>query len=57
MGIFYGDIHYGVKISKKIEIQNDILIETIYEVKFDNNTILLNDYLNTVKNIYLNLLE
>ena len=57
MGILYGDIHYGVKISKKIEIEDDIYIEQIYELKFDDNSISLNDYLDKVKNIYLNLLE
>jgi len=45
MGLFYGDIHYGVKISKKIEIEDDIYTESIYEIKFDDNSISLHDYL------------
>ena len=57
MGIYYGDIHYGVKISKKIYRDGDIFLEPNYEVIFDNNAILLNSYLDNVKNIYLNLLE
>jgi hypothetical protein len=57
MGIYYGDIHYGIKISKKVEIEGDIFTEPIYEVIFDNNTILLSDYLERIANMYLNLLE
>lgn len=57
MGIYYGDIHYGVKISKKIYRDGDIFLEPDYKVIFDNNAILLNGYLDNVKNIYLNLLE
>ena len=58
MGIFYGDIHYGVKISKITVIDDDIFIEQIEEVLFDDKTISLTDYLNKVAPyIYLNLLE
>ena len=57
MGILYGDIHYGVKISKKIEIEDDIYIEPIYVIKFDDNSMKLNNYLDKIKNIYLNLPE
>jgi len=57
MGLFYGDIHYGVKISKKIEFDDNIYTEPIYEIKFDDNSISLNDYLHKVKDIYLNLPE
>jgi hypothetical protein len=57
MGIYYGDIHYGVKIAKKIYRDGDIFLEPNYEVIFDNNAILLNSYLDNVKNIYLQLLE
>jgi hypothetical protein len=57
MGIYYGDIHYGIKISKKILINGDTFLEPIYEQIFDDNSILLNYYLDKVKNIYLNLLE
>ena len=55
MGLFFGDIHYGVKISKKIEIEDDIYTQIIYEIKFDDNSISLNDYLHKVKDVYLNL--
>ena len=59
MGIYYGDTHYGIKISKKVitETEGDLFVEPIYEVIFDNNSISLNDYLYKVANIYLNLLE
>lgn len=57
MGIYYGDIHYGIKISKKIIVEGDIFTEPIYEVKFKDPSISLNDYLYQVANIYLNLLE
>jgi hypothetical protein len=57
MGIFYGDIHYGIRISKKVENLDDNFIKTIHEVKFNDHSILLNEYLDKIKNIYLNLLE
>ena len=59
MGIYYGDIHYGVKISKKIISEDEnIFFEPIYEVLFDDKTISLNDYLNKVASeFYLNLSE
>jgi hypothetical protein len=57
MGIYYGDIHYGIKISKKVITESSLVVEPIYEVIFDNNSISLNDYLYKVANIYLNLLE
>ena len=57
MGIYYGDTHYGIKISKKVITEGDHFVEPIYEVIFDNNSISLNDYLYKVANIYLNLLE
>jgi hypothetical protein len=57
MGIYYGDIHYGIKISKKVITEGGLVVEPIYELIFDNNSISLNDYLYKVANIYLNLLE
>ena len=57
MGIYYGDIQYGIKISKKIITEGDFFVQPICEVIFDNNSISLNDYLYKVANIYLNLLE
>ena len=57
MGIYYGDIHYGIKISKKVISEGDLFVEPNYEVIFDNNSISLSDYLYKVANIYLNLLE
>ena len=57
MGIYYGDTHYGIKISKKVITEGSLVVEPIYEVIFDNNSISLNDYLYKVANIYLNLLE
>jgi len=55
MGIFYGDIHYGIKISKKIIAEDAIFLLAIHELKFHDNSISLNDYLDKVKNIYLHL--
>ena len=57
MGIFYGDIHYGIKISKKITSEDAIFFEPIHELKFEDNSILLTTYLDLVKNIYLHLLD
>ena len=57
MGIFYGDIHYGIKISKKIMFEGDTVLEPTHEIIFDDNSISLNDYLDKVKNIYLHLLD
>jgi hypothetical protein len=57
MGIYYGDIHYGIKISKKVISQCELSVEPICEVIFNDNSISLNDYLYKVANIYLNLLE
>jgi hypothetical protein len=57
MGIFYGDIHYGAKISKKIEKDDAIFLEEIYEVKFYDTSISLNDYLYILAKFYLKLLE
>ena len=57
MGIYYGYIHYGIKISKKEITEGDLFVEPVCEVIFDNNSISLNDYLYKVANIYLNLLE
>jgi len=57
MGIFYGDIHYGIKISKKIRSDGCTFLDPIHELKFDDNSILLTTYLDLVKKIYLNLLD
>jgi hypothetical protein len=57
MGIYYGDTHYGIKISKKVITEGSLVVEPINELIFDNNSISLNDYLYKVANIYLNLLE
>ena len=57
MGIFYGDIHYGIKISKKIMFEGDTVLEPTHEIIFDDNSISLNVYIDKVKNIYLTLLE
>jgi hypothetical protein len=57
MGIYYGDIHYGVKISKKIYKDGDIFLEPKYELIFDDHSMKLNDYLENVKSTYSNLLE
>jgi len=47
MGIYYGYIHYGVKISKKIISEDGcIFVEPMYEIIFDDKTISPNDYLN-----------
>jgi hypothetical protein len=30
MGIYYGDVHYGIRISKKVVIDGDTFLEHIY---------------------------
>jgi hypothetical protein len=55
MGIFYGDIHYGLKVSKKIIEDESTFLETIFELKFDDRTISLNDYLEKIRNLYFNM--
>ena len=57
MGIYYGDIHYGIKITKKVISQGELSVEPICEIIFNENSISLNLYLYKVANIYLNLLE
>jgi hypothetical protein len=60
MGIYYGDIHYGIKITKKSKEENteeEFLIEPIYEIVFDNHSILLDDYLDKIKDTYLKIVE
>jgi len=55
MGIYYGDIHYGVKISKKVLVDDDTFLEPFFELIFDDETATINDYLSRVANIYSNL--
>ena len=57
MGIYYGDIHYGIKITKKLISEGHLFVEPICEIIFHENSISLNVYLYKVANIYLNLLE
>jgi hypothetical protein len=61
MGIYYGDIHYGIKITKKSKEEeytnDDFSIEPIYKIIFDNHSILLDDYLDKIKDIYLNTVD
>lgn len=55
MGIYYGDIHYGVRISKKVLVDGDTFLEPFFEIIFDDETVTINDYLIRVANIYSNL--
>lgn len=55
MGILYGDIHYGIKISKKIVVEGDIFLEPIYELIFDDDS--REDILKKVEDIYSKLLN
>ena len=57
MCIYYGNVHYGINISGKTEIDGDIFLEPIFELKFTNQTIKINDYLEQIKKFYLNLIE
>lgn len=57
MGIFYGDIHYGIQISKKINNNDQIFEEIIYEIKFIDKSITLDKYLGYVKIIFLYLFK
>jgi hypothetical protein len=57
MGLFYGDIHYGIKISKKVKNDDLIFLETIFELTFVDRTISFNDYLDSINNEFLNLID
>lgn len=37
MGIYYGDIHYGIRISKKVVVYDNTFFEPIYELIFDDS--------------------
>jgi hypothetical protein len=52
-----GDIHYGIKISKKIELDCGIFTEPIYEVIFNDKSISLSEYVIKVKHFYNNLAD
>ena len=49
MGIYYGDTHYGIRISKKVVIEDDIFLEPVYELLFDESR---EDVLTKVSNVY-----
>jgi hypothetical protein len=55
MGIFYGDIHYGIKISKRVINEFNIIYEPIFELLFIDKTVSLPLYLANIANIYNNL--
>jgi hypothetical protein len=57
MGIYYGDTHYGIKISKKIISEDGIFFEPMYEILFDDSSNSLLDYVNKIASIYKNLLQ
>lgn len=50
MGIYYGDVHYGIRISKKVVIDGDTFLEHIYELIFEDES--REDVLKKVANIY-----
>ena len=54
MGIYYGDVHYGIRISKKVVIDGDTFLEHIYELIFDESR---EDVLKKVAHIYSELSE
>jgi hypothetical protein len=49
MGIYYGDVHYGLRISKKVVIEDDIFLEPVYELLFDESR---EDVLTNISNVY-----
>jgi hypothetical protein len=53
MGIYYGDIHYGVRISKKVVIDESIFLEPVYELLFqDDSASAVDDSLQNVATFY-----
>jgi len=52
MGIYYGDVHYGLRISKKVVIEDDIFLEPVYELLFDESR---EDDLTNISNVYFKL--
>ena len=46
MGIYYGDTHYGIRISKKVTIEDS---EPVYELLFDESR---EDDLTNISNVY-----
>ena len=54
MGIYYGDVHYGLRISKKVVIDGEIFLEPVYELLFDESR---EDVLTKVSNAYSKLSE
>jgi len=55
MGIYYGDVHYGIRISKKVVIDGDTFLEHIYELIFEDDS--REDVLKKVADIYSELSE
>jgi len=55
MGIYYGDVHYGIRISKKVVIDGDTFLEHIYELIFEDES--REDVLKKVADIYSELSE
>ena len=49
MGIYYGDVHYGLRISKKAVIDGEIFLEPVYELLFDESR---EDDLTNISNVY-----
>ena len=49
MGIYYGDVHYGLRVSKKVVIDGDTFLEPVYELLFDESR---EDVLTKVSNVY-----
>jgi hypothetical protein len=54
MGIYYGDVHYGIRISKKVVIDGDTFLEPVRELIFDESR---EDVLTKVADMYYKLLE
>ena len=50
MGIYYGDVHYGIRISKKVVIDGDTFLEHIHELIFEDES--REDVLTKVSNAY-----
>ena len=55
MGIYYGDVHYGIRISKKVVIDGNTFLEHIYELIFEQES--REDVLTKVADMYSNLSE
>lgn len=52
MGIYYGDIHYGARITEVTEVEGYIEEELVLELLFINNGTSLDTYIDQIKSVF-----